>query len=131
MPDNVLTNTELADLRGALTSWRPDTASVYRKPASSSDAYGGYGTTSAYVLQSSGNAVSIESSPSNEQERALQGIIGQVQVFYITFGYGADVRVDDKVTITSQGNIELRVRAVIAPESWELERRVAATRLGV
>lgn len=130
MPDNVLTNVELADLRGALTSWRPDTASVYRKPASSQDAYGGHGTTSAFALVSSANAVSIESSPSNEQERALMGIIGQVQVFYVTFDYNSDVRVDDKLVITSQGNIELRVRAVVAPESWELERRVAATRLG-
>lgn len=122
---------ELTDLRDAMSSWRPDTASVYRKPSGSADAYGGYGTTSAYVLVSSGNAVSVESSPSNEQERALEGIIGEVQVFYITFGYNLDVQVDDKVVLTSMGNIELRVRAVTAPESWELERRVAATRLGV
>lgn len=131
MAENTPTVTELNDLRGALTSWRPDTASVYRKPSSSADAYGGYGTTSAYSLVSSGNQVNVDSSPSNEQERALEGIIGETQVFYVTFANGADVEVDDKVVLTSMDNIELRVRAVVAPESWELERRVAATRLGV
>lgn len=131
MAENTPTATELNDLRGALTSWRPDTASVYRKPSGSADAYGGYGTTSAYSLVSSGNQVSVESSPSNEQERALEGILGEVQVFYVTFANGADVEVDDKITLTSMGNLELRVRAVVGPDSWELERRIAATRLGV
>ena len=131
MAENTPTVTELNDLRGALTSWRPDTASVYRKPSGSADAYGGYGTTSAYSLVSSGNEVSVESSPSNEQERALEGILGEVQVFYVTFANGADVEVDDKITITSMSSLELRVRAVVGPDSWELERRVAATRLGV
>jgi hypothetical protein len=129
--ENTPTVTELNDLRTALASWRPDTADIYRKPASSADAYGGYGNTSAYSVLSSGNAVNVDSSPANEQERALEGIIGEVQVFYITFANGVDVAVDDKIILTSMDNIELRVRAVIAPESWELERRVAATRLGV
>lgn len=131
MAENTPTVTELNDLRTALASWRPDTADIYRKPASSADAYGGYGNTSAYALLSSGNAVNVDSSPANEQERALEGILGDVHTFYITFANGTDIAVDDKIILTSMNNLELRIRAVIGAESWELERRVAATKLGV
>jgi hypothetical protein len=129
MPEDVLTQVELADLRGAIDSWNPDLATISRKGASAGDDYGGYGNTGAYATIQSNVPITLESSPKNDQERTIYSLIGDTHAYFITFPALTDVRIDDKVVVTSQANLTLRVVSVIAPESWELERRVLATSL--
>ncbi len=131
MPEDVLTAVELADLRGAINSWNPDRATISRKGADTNDDYGGYGNTGAYSTVASNIAVTLDSSPKNDQERTIYSLVGDTHAYFIMFPALTDVRIDDKVVITTQSNLTLRVTAVIAPESYELERRVLATTLGV
>ena len=129
--DQVLTSEELNLLRNSLGSWYPDTVSIYRKPASADDVYGGHGSTSAYVLLREDLPCELDSSPKNDQERTIYGLVGDTHSFFVTLAANTDVSIDDKLVITSRENLVLRVTSVIAPESWEFERRVLSTTLGV
>ena len=131
MPENVLTATELSDLRQAMTDWNPDRVTVSRKGADSSDDYGGYGNTGAYSTVASNVAVTLESSPKNDQERTIYSLVGDTHAYFVTFPALQDIRIDDKLVVTTQSNLTLRVTAAISPESYELERKVLATMLGV
>lgn len=128
MPDDTITQAELADLRSATESWFTDILDIYRG-AVSSDPYGGEGE-GAEGLVAQAVPCAIESSAEHVQERALLAIIGDVQAFTVTVPAETDIQVDDRVVLTSRGNDSLRVQAVMAPESWEIERRVIATELG-
>lgn len=131
MAEDVLTAVELADLRQAVTDWNPDRVTISRKGSDSTDDYGGYGNTGGYSTVASNVAVTLESSPKNDQERTIYSLIGDTHAFFVTFPALQDVQIDDKIVVTSQSNLTLRVTAVISPESYELERRVLATTLGV
>jgi hypothetical protein len=50
-----------------------------------------------------------------------------VHVFTIFFPAETDVQVQDNLTITSKDNLQLRVQAVLRPETNELLRPVIAT----
>lgn len=130
--DKVLTSDELASLRSSLVSWYPDVATIYRKALESQDDYGGYGTTSPRVLLAQGVPCDIDSSPKNDQERILAGtLVGDTQIYFVTIPANRDIAIDDKIILTSRNGLSLRVLAVLAPESWELERRLITTKSGV
>lgn len=129
MPDPVLTGPELADLRGATESWFTDTCDIYGHSAGAPDAYGGY-SVDPEVVKQSGVPCALESGAEHEQTRALLAKIANVQVFAVTLPALTDVEVGDHLIITSQGNMHLRVEGVMAPESWEIERRVIGSQLG-
>jgi hypothetical protein len=127
MPDDTLSIAEMADLRGATESWFMDTANIMRgTPAT--DAYGGE-DPGAEALVQAGVKCSIESGAEHVQDRALLAIIGNTQAFTVTFPANTDVRVGDHIILTSRSNDRLRIQAVMAPESWEVERRTIATEL--
>lgn len=131
MAENVLTSVELADLRQAITDWNPDRVTISRKGSDSSDDYGGYGNTGSYSTVASNVPVTLESSPKNDQERTIYSLIGDTHAYFVTFPALQDVQIDDKLVVTTQNNLTLRVTAAISPESYELERRILATTLGV
>lgn len=127
--DQVLTSEELNSLRNSLVNWFPDTTTIYRKATQAEDEYGGYGTTSARILLASSVPCDLDSSPKNDQERILAGsLITDAQTYFVTLPANRDVQVDDKLIITSRPGLNLRVLAVLAPESWELERRLITTK---
>lgn len=129
--DQVLTSDELLSLRNSLSSWYPDSATIYRKSAESQDDYGGYGTTAPRVLLSQNIPCEIDSSPKNDQERILAGsLVSDTQMYFVTIPANREVIVDDQIILTSRNGLALRVLAVLAPESWELERRLITTKSG-
>lgn len=129
MPDPVLTPTELAGLRAATESWFPDVCDIYRVAAQAGDDYGGYGSTNADTVIAAGVPCSVESGAEHVQIRALLAKIENVQAFAVTFPANTDVKVGDHLVLTSRANDRLRVEGVLAPESWEIERRVIASEL--
>lgn len=128
MADSVLSAEELSDLRGATESWFTDTCDIHGHTAGVQDGYGGYSTDPETVKQV-GVACTIESGAEHVQTRALLAKIENVQAFAVTFPANTDVAVDDILIITSRANLRLRVEGVMAPESWEIERRVIASQL--
>lgn len=131
MAENTLTQVELTDLRTAISDWGPDRVTIYRKGSRSGDNYGGYGNTGSYSTIQSNVKCTLESSPKDNQERTIYSLIGDTHAFFVSMPALTDVQIDDKLVVTTQSNLALRVTAVISPESYELERRVLATTLGV
>lgn len=127
MPDQTITDAELADLRLATESWFTDLCDIWRDAAPVDDPYGGSGSTSAGTLVLEDIQCSIESGAEHVQTRALLAKIENVQAFTVTFPALTDVRLGDHLVISTQNADRLRVQAVMAPESWEIERRVIAT----
>jgi len=126
MPDPVITAEELAGLRDATESWFTDLCDIYGSGSGSADAYGGWGNNPE-SLRVSGVPCSIESGAEHVQTRALLAKIENTQAFTVTLPADTDVLVGDHLVITTQNSDRLRVEAVMAPESWEIERRVIAT----
>lgn len=129
MSDDTVTIAEMADLREATESWFMDTCDIYRGAVPQPDAYGGYGSTDPEAVVAAGVKCTVESGAEHVQERALLAKIENVQAFTVTLPANTDVRVDDHLVLTSRNNDRLRVEAVMAPESWEIERRTIATEL--
>lgn len=129
MPDDVATTVEVADLRSAVESWFEDRCDIFRPSAASDDPYGGRGNAAADTLLASSVHCTIESGAEHVQTRALLAIVANVQAFAVTFPANTDVSVGDHLVLVSKANQRLRVEAVMAPESLELERRVVAIEL--
>lgn len=118
---------ELTSLRTELTRWMPDVCTITRVNRAD-DPYGGEEDTDTPFL--AGVPCSIESGAGQEQLALILDRVRGVQIYTITFPALTDVRVNDKLIITSQGNLQLRVQAVMDPESWELDRRAIASEEG-
>jgi len=118
---------ELTSVRSELTGWMPDVCTISRVNRAD-DEWGGQEDTDTPFLQ--GIRCSIESGAGQEQLEVILDRVRGVQIYTVTFPALTDVRVNDKLIITSQNNLELRVQAVMDPESWELERRAIASEEG-
>ena len=125
MPDSTITIAEMADLRGAAESWMMDTCDIYGHSPGVSDAYGGYSVDPELVKQQNVPCY-VESGAEHAQTRALLAKIENVQAFSVDMPANTDVEVGDHLIITSRSNLHLRVEGVMAPESWETDRRVVA-----
>lgn len=124
-----LTSEELDLLREETVGWFPDTCDIYRVTVVD-DPYGGRVETEA--LSSSGNLCMVDPSPVHAEERAsLVGLVAGVMLYTLTFEALIDCRVNDRLVITSQNNLELRAQVVQAPESWDIETTVVASEEGV
>ena len=119
---------ELLLLRTEAEGWFPDVLNISRV-TTVDDPFSG-SSDDVETLWASGIPCSIESGAALEQTAVIAGKVQGVQIFAVTVPTATDIRVTDKLTITSRNNKELRVQAVMAPESWEIERRVIATELG-
>jgi len=125
----VLTAVELAGLRDTSEKWFTDTCDVYRI-TKVDDPYGGESEDEEPVSGLSGIRCMLESGAAHEQTRAIMDKITGTQIFTVTLPALTDVQVGDHLIITSQGNMHLRVQAVLNPESYEVERRVIGSEEG-
>jgi head-tail adaptor len=118
---------ELTSMRDEVTGWLPDLADISRITATD-DAFGGQvedGVTIATAVP-----CSLESGASQEQIQTIADKLTGLHLFTVTFPALTDVQADDQIIVTSQGNLELRVQAVMDPESWELEVRTTCSTEG-
>ena len=126
MPDTP-SSTELMALRDEVAGWMPDRCNILRV-TQAEDSAGGVEDTETQVA--SAVLCEVQSGVAQEQVHLVGGRLENVQLFTITFPALTDVRVSDHLLITTQANRHLIVQAVVAPESWEIERRVIATTEG-
>lgn len=122
-----LTSEELSLLRKEAQIWYVDLCDVLRFTAAD-DAYGGRGDSTPDPV-ATGVKCSVESGAGHEQTVALIGALQTEAEYIITLPAELDIRVDDQLVITTKGNLTLRVQAVLAPESNEIDRMVIANKL--
>lgn len=123
----MLTDREISKLRSDIESWFDLTCSIFKR-VGVDDAYGG--RTSGHATEATYTAVPcmVESGGGQDQERLTLAGITEVQLFTVTMPAETDVEVGDHVVISTGQH--LNVRAVMAPESYEFERRVVTTEVG-
>jgi hypothetical protein len=113
----VLHDWELTSLRSSAQDVMPDTCDVYRR-AAGPDNYGGggaFGDTPAVE----GAKVQVEPIEGG----AATGFAGRESdgtQFELAFPYGTDVRSGDMVVVTSLDDVQIIIRAVEEPESWDV-----------
>lgn len=101
-----------------------DTCDIVRE-VPGADAYGGQ----SQAPQQVGNDIPCEVYPQVQALRPLEVVGSQIEVrmiWNVALPVGTDVQVGDKLTINSTGQ-ETTVQSVLAPESLELELRVAVS----
>jgi len=123
-----ITEYELSLLRDEAEVWYDDVCDIYRI-TSTDDPYGGEGVVSETPI-ATGVGCALESGAAHEQERALIAKIQGVQLFTVALPAETDIEVGDHIIVTSKSNLHLRVQAVLAPESIEIERHVIGSTQG-
>lgn len=123
-----VTTTELESLRAEVQTWYTDACDIYRRTFSE-DSYGGADEATETVLASDVPCF-LESTPGREQVLPLSAALREEHIFIVYLPATQDVRVTDHLIITSQGNLHLRVQAVLNPETLDIEKIIAASTLG-
>ena len=128
-----LTSTELQLLRQEAQVWYPDLCDIYRGTVSTpgGDDYGGWedNVEEPSDLVYTDLKCMVESGSGHEQILNLLAEARNYQIFRVHLSPDVDVRVGDHLIITSKGAQHLRVQAVLAPESYEIDRIVIANEL--
>lgn len=127
-----LTSEELQLLREETQVWYPDLCNLYRgTPTAGGDDYGGYDPdpTEPGDLVQAGIPCMVESGSGHEQILTLLGQEQNFQIFRVHMSPEVDPHVNDHLIITTMGDQHLRVQAVLAPESYEVDRIVIANEL--
>jgi len=122
-----LTAEELGLLQEEAVVWMPDRCDIYRT-TTVDDPYGGSGGTEAMVHDSI--SCTVETGAGHEQTIQMFSAERAATSFIVYVPSGTDVRVGDHLIIWSKGNEHMRVTAVMAPETHEVERMLIATSLG-
>lgn len=115
-------------LRDETESWYSDTCNIIRRTFAD-DAYGGEDETVETVIASDVPCF-VESTPGREQLAPFLGVLAEEHIFIIYLPPTQDVKLEDHLVLTSRDNLDLRVQAVLAPESLDIELVVAASTLG-
>lgn len=117
-----------AEILGSdLEEWFEDTCDILRITTSEDD-FGGWGESETPLA--SGVRCFLEPGAAHSQVQVLMGKLEGVQIFLVSLPRLTDVQVRDHLVVTSQGDMHLRVQAVLAPESLEFERQVIASTEG-
>lgn len=114
-------------MRSELESFFDQRLSTFRGSANDDDSYGGREAGSAVANLTD---VPCEVYPGAAHVVDLPDI-GQLvndQTFTVTVAVGTDILKGDKLVITSQGNLTLRVNVVLQPESQQLQMHIIADR---
>ncbi len=123
-----VTEQEMLSLRTEVQTWYEDSVTIIRRTIAE-DAFGGEDET-AETMIATGVKCFVESSPGREQLTPFLANLAEEHLFIIYLPAEQDVKLGDFLVLTSQGSIELRVQAVLAPESLDIELMVAASTLG-
>ncbi len=118
---------ELSKLRDEIVGWMPDVCDIHRVTAVD-DAFGGQTETEALVQ--SDVPCSLKSGAAQEQIMTIADRLTGLQLYTVTFPALTDVQVGDNIEVTTQDDLQLRIQAVMDPESWELERRTIGSTQG-
>lgn len=124
----MLLPTEIDTLRADIKDWFEDVCSILRDTRAG-DIYGGEGDS--YSTVASGIPCYIQPGTS-VGHRAVEELVGELRLqmlYTVSFPAGTDVRVEDRLQVTSQNNLMLRVQVVMAPESINMEDQVIANLL--
>lgn len=110
---------ELTNNRAAALDLMPDTCDVYRRSAGS-DAYGGGGS---YADAPAHEGVQVQVEPMSGTPTSTLGAsfhdVSNTN-FELAFPYGTDIRAGDKIVVTSLNDMEIVIRLVEEPESWDV-----------
>jgi hypothetical protein len=122
---------ELELLREEAVKWLPFTCDIF-KVVSADDAYGGRTREHPVDPTYTDIPCNVESGAAHEQERSLLGLIAEIQVFTVFLPALTDVNVGDHIVAHTEDhpNLHLLVQAEMAPEGFEVERRLIATEVG-
>jgi hypothetical protein len=127
----MLTPTELEQLRSDTESWFDSTCDIFRVTGGD-DVYGGRGRDHSVNALYSSLPCTVEPGAGQEQERLTLGGITEIQMFTVSLPAKTDVRVGDHLKVhRDTEDLHLHVRAVMGPESYETERKVVTTEVGV
>lgn len=125
MPD-IINPTEEAKLRSEVQKWYNDLCSITRETRGA-DAYGGETEAPAVIATN----VPCDVAAGTNTARPTEVIGGQIefrQTYTVSLPPGTDVKVHDRITITSRvPNREMIVQAVMTPESWDIELNVVTS----
>jgi hypothetical protein len=124
----LLLPTELGSLREGLEEWFEDTCDILRDTRADDD-YGGRSDSYAVVASGVHCLVQPGMSVGHRTVEELAGELRQQMLFTISLPAGTDIRVNDRLQITSQNNLLLRVQVVLSPESMNMEDQVVANLL--
>lgn len=126
----MLTTPELAQLREDTNSWYDATCDIFRSTGSE-DVYGGRGRAHSGTALYSAVPCTVESGAGQEQERLTLGGLTEMQMFTVSLPALQSVLVGDHLKVyKGTETLHLHVRAVMGPESYELERKVVCTEIG-
>jgi hypothetical protein len=126
-----ITHSELDLLRQEVESWFPYTCNIY-KVTGTDDAFGGRSRGHSVDPDYRDVPCSIESGAAHAQEIPHLARIENVQIFTVSMPAETDVNVGDHLVVTTPDHpsLHLHVQAELAPEDYEVERRVIATEIG-
>ena len=123
-----LTACELEMLRDTSEAWMPDKLDIYNVTVTD-DPYGGSSSTEVIDVVEQDVPCDVQSGVAQEQDRVVAAKITETQLFQVTVPALTTINVGDHITIyTTVPSMHLIVQAVFAPESWEVERRVLASK---
>jgi len=123
-----LTDWEMQGLRKGTQEWYTDKIDQFRTVITN-DAYGGQEDTVSVVVATDIPCM-VEPGAAHAQLMPLIGHTRPDELFLIYVPPDREIVVDDEVTITTRGNIRLRISAVYAPETIDIEKIVIGNQLG-
>jgi hypothetical protein len=111
---------ELASLRASAQDVMPDLCDVYRRTGAG-DAYGG-GADFDGTPVADGVKVQVEPLAAGAFSEAVGAAGREVDStsFELAFPHGTDVRMGDMIEVTSLGDVQIIIRQVEEPESWDV-----------
>ena len=123
-----LTTEELFLLQKEATVWQPEVCDIYRLTTTEDD-FGGSGAEIETVIATN-IPCTVETGAGHEQTIQMFGLERPGTAFIVYVPSGTDVEVDDHLIVKTKGNEHMRVTAVMAPETHEVERMLIANSLG-
>lgn len=123
---DIISSAEEASLRSEVQKWYNDLCSITRETRGV-DVYGGETETAGVIATD----VPCDVAAGVNTARPTEVIGGQIefrQTYTVSLPPGTDIRVHDRIIITSRTpNREMVVQAVMTPESWDIELNVVTS----
>lgn len=117
---------ELDGIASEISTTLPDRCDIYRR--SGSDEWGGGADfDTPHVMAVPVSLEPAELSPFVDKIGGSGREFGQLAQFELTFPRGTDVRDGDMIEVTTLNDVQIIVRMVEAPESWDVSVQAQGT----